>query len=110
MEALHIKEIPISKEDIIGRITLKDIVDPVTGEVMHEDNEMITEGTFNKMLIDRIDSLGLLFIDNVHYLSSLRDTLLTDKVNVQDEALVQIIQKTQARGQAHLSTQKKELF
>ena len=106
MEASHIKEIPIAKEDIIGRITLKDIVDPVTGEVTLEGNEMITEEIFNKMLIARIDSLSLLFIDNVHYLSSLRDTLLTDKVNVQDEALVEIYRKLRP-GNLPLSTQRK---
>ncbi|MDP1758980.1 MAG: DNA-directed RNA polymerase subunit beta, partial [Thermodesulfovibrionales bacterium] len=109
MEASHIKEIPISKEDIIGRITLKDIVDPVTGEVILEGNEMITEEIFNKMLIARIDSLALLFIDNVHYLSSLRDTLLTDKVNVQDEALVEIYRKLRP-GEPPTINAAKELF
>jgi DNA-directed RNA polymerase subunit beta len=109
MEASHIKEIPISKEDIIGRITLKDIVDPVTGEVTLEGNEMITEEIFNKMLIARIDSLSLLFIDNVHYLSSLRDTLLTDKVNVQDEALVEIYRKLRP-GEPPTINAAKELF
>ncbi len=109
MEASHIKEIPISKEDIIGRITLKDIVDPVTGEVILEGNEIITEEIFNKMLIARIDSLALLFIDNVHYLSSLRDTLLTDKVNVQDEALVEIYRKLRP-GEPPTINAAKELF
>ncbi|MDI6744615.1 MAG: DNA-directed RNA polymerase subunit beta [Thermodesulfovibrionales bacterium] len=109
MEASHIKEIPISKEDIIGRITLKDIVDPATGEVILEGNEIITEEIFNKMLIARIDSLALLFIDNVHYLSSLRDTLLTDKVNVQDEALVEIYRKLRP-GEPPTINAAKELF
>ncbi|MBA3060912.1 MAG: DNA-directed RNA polymerase subunit beta, partial [Nitrospirae bacterium] len=109
MESSHIKEIPISKEDIIGRITLKDIVDPVTGEVILEGNEIITEEIFNKMLIARIDSLALLFIDNVHYLSSLRDTLLTDKVNVQDEALVEIYRKLRP-GEPPTINAAKELF
>ena len=39
-----------------------------------------SEEVFNKILSLKIDTLSLLFIDNVHYLSSLRDTLLTDKV------------------------------
>ncbi|MCX5717783.1 MAG: DNA-directed RNA polymerase subunit beta [Nitrospirae bacterium] len=109
MEALHIKEIPISKEDIIERITLKDIVDPTTGEVILEGNEIITEEIFNKMLIAKIDSLALLFIDNVHYLSSLRDTLLTDKVNVKDEALVEIYRKLRP-GEPPTINAAKELF
>ena len=51
MEASGIKTIPISKEEIIGRITLKDIIDPATGEVVLEGNEVISEDAFNKMTI-----------------------------------------------------------
>ncbi|MEW6584559.1 MAG: DNA-directed RNA polymerase subunit beta [Nitrospirota bacterium] len=93
MEALSIKTIPITKEEIIGRITLKDIIDPATGEVVLEGNEPITEETLNRILSLKIQSLSLLFIDNVHYLSSLRDTLLTDKVGTQEEALLEIYRK-----------------
>ncbi len=93
MEASGIKTIPISREDIIGRITLKDIIDPATGEVILDGNEVISEEAFNRILSLKIDSLSLLFIDNVHYLSSLRDTLLTDKVGTQDEALIEIYRK-----------------
>jgi DNA-directed RNA polymerase beta subunit len=93
MEAVGIKTIPLPKEEIIGRITLKDIIDPNTGEIILEGNEVIGEEAFNKILSLKIDTLNLLFIDNVHYLSSLRDTLLTDKVNTQDEALIEIYKK-----------------
>jgi DNA-directed RNA polymerase beta subunit len=93
MEASGIKTIPMSKEEIVGRITLKDIIDPVTGEVILEGNEIITESAFNRVLSLKIDSLSLLFIDNVHYLPSLRDTLLTDKVSTQEEALIEIYKK-----------------
>ncbi len=93
MEAAGIKAIPITKEEIVGRITLKDIVDPKTGEVILEGNEVLGAETFEKVLALKIDTLNLLFIDNVHYLSSLRDTLLTDKVHNQEEALIEIYKK-----------------
>ena len=93
MEVSGIKTIPMTREEIIGRITLKDIIDPSTGEVILEGNEIISEDAFNKILSLKIDSLSLLFIDNVHYLSSLRDTLLTDKVSTQEEALIEIYKK-----------------
>ena len=93
METSEIKKISISKEEILGRITLKDIIDPSTGEVILEGNEVITEDAFEKILSFKIDSLSLLFIDNVHHLSSLRDTLLTDKVSTQEEALFEIYKK-----------------
>src|SRR3990170_226361 len=93
MEASGIKEIPILKEEIIDRVTLKDIIDPSTGEVILEGNEVITEDALKKILSVRIDTLSLLFIDNVNYLPSLRDTLLTDGVSTGDEALVEIYKK-----------------
>jgi len=93
MESSGIKTIPITKEEIVGRITLKDIVDPSTGEVILEGNEVLTEDAFNKVLSLKIDTLNLLFIDNTNYLSSLRDTLLTDKVGTQEEALIEIYKK-----------------
>jgi DNA-directed RNA polymerase subunit beta len=93
METAGVDRIPVTKEEILGRITLRDIVDPTTGEVILEGNEVLTEEIFNRILSLNIPSLNLLFIDNVHYLSSLRDTLLTDKVNTQDEALIEIYKK-----------------
>ncbi|MGD2080250.1 MAG: DNA-directed RNA polymerase subunit beta, partial [Nitrospirota bacterium] len=51
----------------------------------------------------------LLFIDNVHYLPSLRDTLLTDKVTNQDEALVEIYKKLRP-GEPPTINAAKELF
>lgn len=93
MEAGGVKTIPISREEIIGRITLRDIIDPSTGEVLLEGNEAITENVLTKILSLGIETLNLLFIDNVHYLPSLRDTLLTDKVSNQEEALIEIYKK-----------------
>lgn len=109
MESSGIKAIPILKEEIIGRITLKDIIDPNTGEIILEGNEIITEEAFKKILSLKIDNLSLLFIDNLHYLSSLRDTLLTDKVTTQDEALTEIYKKLRP-GEPPTSQAAKDLF
>jgi DNA-directed RNA polymerase beta subunit len=109
MEASGLKTIPISREEIIGRITLNDIIDPSTGEVVLEGNEIITEDAFNKILSLKIESISLLFIDNVHYLPSLRDTLLTDKVSTQEEALLEIYKKLRP-GEPPTLAAAKDLF
>ncbi|RMG02581.1 MAG: DNA-directed RNA polymerase subunit beta [Nitrospirae bacterium] len=88
-----ITEIPITTEEIIGRVTLKDVVDPETGEVILESNEEITEEVLEKINSLGIDQIELLFIDNVRFLPSLRDTLMTDKVNSREEALIEIYKK-----------------
>ena len=109
MEASGIKTVPISKEEIVGRITLRDIIDPSTGEVILEGNDVITEDALNKILSVKIAALSLLFIDNVHYLSSLRDTLMTDKVSTQEEALIEIYKKLRP-GEPPTIAAAKDLF
>jgi DNA-directed RNA polymerase subunit beta len=109
IEQSGIKKIPIFKDELIGRVTLKDIIDPTTGEIIVESNEVITEDAFNKIYSLNISPLELLFIDNVHYLPSLRDTLLTDKVNTQDEALIEIYKKLRP-GEPPTLAAAKELF
>ncbi len=109
MSAARIKEIPIRRKDILGRVTLRDIIDPETGEVIVESNELITEEALDTITGLKIKELDLLFIDNVHYLSSLRDTLITDKVSQQDDALVEIYKKLRP-GEPPTLNAARELF
>ncbi len=109
METSSIKDISTSKEEIIGRVTLKDIIDPSTGEVLLEGNEVVTEDALNKVLSLKIDSLSLLFIDNITYLPSLRDTLLTDGVTTQEKALVEIYKKLRP-GEPPTASAARDLF
>jgi len=109
MEAYGIKEIPINKNELVGRVTLKDIVDPETGEIILESNEVLTEDIIEKIVSLKVDTLNLLFIDNVRYLPSLRDTLLTDKVSNQNEALLEIYRKLRP-GEPPTLNAAKDLF
>lgn len=93
LETAGVKEIPISRSEIIGRITLKDIIDPATGEIILDGNKEITEEVLAKILSLNIKTLQLLFIDNVNYLPSLRETLLMDKVTTRKEALKEVYKK-----------------
>lgn len=64
MDAAGIKTIPISREDIVGRITLKDIIDPSTGEV-------VLEGTKLSQKMLSIKSFPLRSILSVFFLSTM---------------------------------------
>jgi len=93
LESAGVKEITISREDLIGRVTLTDVIDPDTGEVIIESNETITEDVVDRIFSLKTIDLQLLFIDGVKYLPSLRETLLMDKVGSREEALVEIYKK-----------------
>lgn len=93
MESAKITEIPISREDLIGRVTLRDITDKRTGKVILKGNEKITEDDIEKIIKSEVSAIELLFIDGVHFLPSLRETLLADKITSSDEAVIEIYKK-----------------
>ncbi|MEN2985392.1 MAG: DNA-directed RNA polymerase subunit beta [Thermodesulfovibrionaceae bacterium] len=109
MREYGIDEIPILKSEIIGRVTLSDIVDPETGEVILDSNKEITEEIFQRIVSAKIKKLELLFIDNVNYLPSLRETLLTDKVETKKDALREIYKKLRP-GEPATDEAAEELF
>ncbi len=109
METAGIKKIKLSEREIIGRVTIKDIIDPETGEIIVGTNEEITQERFQHILRAGIDTLELLYIDNVNYLSSLRETLLTDRVKTQEEALVEIYKRLRP-GEPSTVEAARELF
>jgi DNA-directed RNA polymerase subunit beta len=93
MELAHISEIPVEEQDVIGRVAAEDIVDPQTREVVIPINKEITEDDLNKLVSRGIERFEILFIDNLTVSSSLRDTLLIDKADSKEDALLEIYRK-----------------
>ncbi|GFO70641.1 DNA-directed RNA polymerase subunit beta [Geomonas limicola] len=88
-----IKEIPITIEEIVGKVASHDIFDPATGEILAECNEELTQAKIEEIIQKGIASFQVLFIDNLHVTSSLRDTILIDKIGSTDEALIEIYRR-----------------
>jgi len=88
-----IKFIPSIAEEIEGRIIAAELLDPQTGEVVAECNEVITHELLAAIMQRGIKNFKILFIDNLHVDSSLRDTLLLDKVKTTDDAIVEIYKR-----------------
>jgi len=89
----NIKNIPITEEDVLGKISSHDVVDSATGEVLVECNDEITQVKYEEIKARGITSLQVLFIDNLHVTSSFRDTLMIDKIASSDEALIEIYRR-----------------
>jgi DNA-directed RNA polymerase subunit beta len=88
-----IKHIPITSEEVIGKVASHDIIDPSTGEVLAECNDEITQSRLDEIKSRGIASFKILFIDNLHVTSSFRDTILIDKISSTDEALIEIYRR-----------------
>ncbi|HWR73922.1 MAG TPA: DNA-directed RNA polymerase subunit beta, partial [Nitrospirota bacterium] len=93
MESAGITDIPISREELVGRIVLRDIVDPETGEVLLPANEKLTEEFLTKIISTKVEKMEVIYMDGIHVISSMRDTLLSDKIHTSDEALLEIYRK-----------------
>jgi DNA-directed RNA polymerase subunit beta len=93
LEEAGVKEIPIALDDIIGRVPAHDVVDPKSGEVLLECNGTITAELFDVIREHGINELDLLYIDDLNRGPSLRNTLLLDKIDTSEEAIIDIYRR-----------------
>jgi DNA-directed RNA polymerase subunit beta len=85
--------VPISLDELVGKVAAEDVFDLSTGEVILETNEEITEKLVGELAERGLNSIKVLFIDNVNSGPYLRNTLLADKVTNPDEAILEIYQR-----------------
>ena len=88
-----VERISIQFEDIENKILAHTLIDPKSGEVVASYNEVIDEEVFKKISAARISSFDILYIDNVTTSDSISKTLLLDKVETQDDALLEIYRR-----------------
>ncbi len=93
LEKAKVKEIPVELEDVIGRPAAHDVADPKTGEVVLECNEVLTAEKWESLKKIKIKEIPLLFIDNLNVGPYIRNTLILDKVKINEEALNEIYRR-----------------
>ncbi len=93
MEAAGIKQIPIAPEEVVGRVVAHDIVDASTGEIVLECNQEVTPEKLKQLRDRNIHEIEVLLIDDLFLGPSLRNTLLQDKINTPEEAILEIYKR-----------------
>ncbi|MBX3247013.1 MAG: DNA-directed RNA polymerase subunit beta [Myxococcales bacterium] len=88
-----LERLPIDLAEVVGKVSAEDIIDEETGEILLGVNEEITEDKLEALREAKIDQVKVLFIDGLNVGSYLRDTLLADKVQTQDEAILEIYRR-----------------
>ncbi len=88
-----VEEIPIAMDEIIGRVAAHDIVDPSTGEVLVECNAVVTAELFDVIREKKIEKIDLLYIDDLNRGPSLRNTLILDKIENPQDAIIDIYKR-----------------
>ena len=88
-----IRQIPIAWEDVLGRVAAHDVVDPETNHVIVECNEAVTEEKLEQLRDSGVKRLELFFLDDADTGPYLRNTLLQDKMQSCDDALLEIYRR-----------------
>ena len=93
MAELKIKRIQISETDITGKILASDVLDPVTGEILLRCNEQLTLEGLERVREKRIRELRFIYIDEERMNASIRDTLLVDRIENAEDAIIEIYKR-----------------
>jgi DNA-directed RNA polymerase subunit beta len=93
MEQARVKQVPIVWEEILGRIAAHDIVNPQTKEVIVETNHPITQEKLDLIREKGIHQVEVLFIDESTVGPYLRNTLLQDRINSPQDAILEIYRR-----------------
>ena len=93
IEESGLKRLPVSLEQISGKIVAKDVYDEETGEVIAACNEALTEDKVYDLMNAGVNEVEVLYIDGVNFGNQIRDTLLLDKTNSYEDSLVKIFER-----------------
>jgi DNA-directed RNA polymerase subunit beta len=90
---IGLQDIPVSSDYLNGRIAANDIVDPKTGEVFIRTNQAFEEENLDLIQDRDIREIDLLVLDSAGVNTSIRDTMLLDKVITTNDAVLDIYRK-----------------
>ncbi len=103
-----LKRIEIPLEALAGKVISEDHVDSKTGEVLVEANTELSLELVKK-LMKQMKKIKVIFTDPITVGSFIRDTLVADKMNSQEEALIEIYRRMRP-GDPPTIEAAKELF
>ena len=99
-----IDQLPIDMDELVGKVSAKDVIDESTGEVLLQCNEELNEAKLDELRDRGVEKVEVLFIDNLNVGPYLRNTLLTDKLQGPDEAVMEIYRRLRPGDQPALDS------
>ncbi|MDD5543666.1 MAG: DNA-directed RNA polymerase subunit beta [Acidobacteriia bacterium] len=93
IEKAKIDEVEVSANDLAGSISVADIVDKGTGEVLVESNNELTPNVIGKLMDAGVESLAIFFPERDDVGVVISQTLKKDAVKTPQEALIEIYRK-----------------
>ena len=85
-----LREIVVTKEELVARYLAIDVIDEDTGEVIAEAGDEVTDALLTKLEEAKVKDLPVLAIDHVSIGPYMRNTLMIDKNATREDALIDI--------------------
>ncbi len=89
----NVNTLPCDAEELVGKVSARDIIDESTGEVLLQCNEELTVDKLEELRLRGVSVFEVLFIDNLNVGPYLRNTLLADKLQGPEEAIMEIYRR-----------------
>ncbi len=93
MKDINLSEIEVQPEDLDGKVLARPLIDESTGEIIADANAELSSTLIKKAIAAGITEFKLIFFDGLTVGPFLRNTLLVDKINNKDEALIEIYKR-----------------
>jgi len=90
LEESGVKQLPVPREYLQGKILAHDVVNTDTGEIIAKANEVLTAATLQKFVEANITSVNTLYTNDLDRGPYISDTLRIDPTKTRMEALVEI--------------------
>ncbi|MCD8571052.1 MAG: DNA-directed RNA polymerase subunit beta [Alphaproteobacteria bacterium] len=85
-----LKDVLVDTDQIVGRYLASDIFDPKTGQVLFEAGHELTAEDLEKLEELKVDDVPTLGIDHLNVGPYIRNTMMIDKCDTREEALIDI--------------------
>ncbi len=93
LEGAKMTRLPVDADELYTKVSAYDVVDENTGEVIIECNDEVTQEKIEELIKRGIKEFKVLFIDNLNVGPYLRDTLLIDKIENPEQAIMEIYRR-----------------
>ncbi|AUN99997.1 DNA-directed RNA polymerase subunit beta [Bacteriovorax stolpii] len=93
MEDSKITELPAELEEVVGKVLAEDIFNEKTGEVICLANEALSEAKIHDLVKAGVKEVNVLYIDMINFGDQIRNTLLIDKTETKEDALIKIFER-----------------
>lgn len=88
-----IKELTAELDEVLGKVVAEDIFNEKTGEVLCMANEALSESKIQELIGAGVKSVKCLYIDMINFGDQIRNTLLLDKTESTEDALIKIFER-----------------